>query len=128
MNADTINLLARATLDGSMPFPVIIGELIAEGVEYYYVDYAACTFTFYSDEHSTVTAPLLFEGLPSVSKNFDVAALKSAIFDSQQHDQKFRIFCERAMHARVGGYFAFLHGQRVVYFGRQGDLHTEWFP
>ena len=128
MNADTINSLARATLDGSMPFPQIVGELIAEGVEYYYVDYAACTFTFYSDAHSNVTAPLLFEGLPSVSQDFDIAALKAAILDSQQHGQKFRAFCERAMHAGVGGYFAFLRGQRVVYFGRQGDQHTEWFP
>ena len=32
------------------------------------------------------------------------------------------------MKSGVQGYFAFLRGQRVVYFGRQGDLHTEWFP
>lgn len=25
------------------------------------------------------------------------------------------------------GYFTFLRGQRVTYFGRQGDQHTEWF-
>lgn len=128
MNADTINSLAKATLDGSMPFPQIVGKLIAEGVEYYHVDYAACTFTFYSDAHSIVTAPLLFEELPSTSKDFDIAALKAAILDSQQHGQKFRVFCERAMRAGVGGYFAFLRGQRVVYLGRQGDQHTEWFP
>jgi hypothetical protein len=28
----------------------------------------------------------------------------------------------------VQGYFAFLSGKRVTYFGRQGDQHTEWFP
>ena len=36
MDADAISLLAKATLDGSMPFPKIIGELIANGVEYYH--------------------------------------------------------------------------------------------
>lgn len=85
MNAAEIARLARATLDGSMPFPAIAAE-------------------------------------------FDRAALKAAIVDSQQHDQKFRDFCERAVRAGVQGYFAYLRGLRVTYSGRQGDAHTEWFP
>ena len=28
----------------------------------------------------------------------------------------------------VQGYFAFLRGKRVTYWGRGGDQHTEWFP
>lgn len=127
MNADIIHSLAKATLNGSMPFPKIVGELIGEGVEYYHVDYVTYTFTFYSNAGATVTAPLLFQNLPSVSQDFDATALKAAILDSQQHGQKFDVFCERAMRAGVSGYFAFLRGQRVVYFGRQGNQHTEWF-
>ena len=128
MDADVVNSLAKATLDGSMPFPQIVGKLIAEGVEYYHVDYAANSFTFYSAAGSIVTASLPFEALPSVSPDFDVAALKAAILDSQQHGQTFRPFCERAVRAGVQGYFAFLRGQRVAYLGRQGDQHVEWFP
>ena len=128
MDADVISSLAKATLDGSMPFPQIVGKLIAEGVEYYHVDYAANSFTFYSAVGSIVTASLPFEGLPSVSSDFDAAALKAAILDSQRHGQKFRQFCERAIRAGVQGYFAFLRGQRVTYLGRQGDQHVEWFP
>ena len=37
-------------------------------------------------------------------------------------------FTRRAMLAGVQGYIAFLRGQRVTYFGRAGDQHTEWFP
>ncbi len=128
MNADAIKALAKATLDGSVPFPEIVGRLIAEGVEYYHVDYVAKSFTFYSAAGSTVIAPLSFEELPSVSLDFDAAALRAAILDSQQHGQKFRQFCERAIRAGVQGYFAFLRGQRVTYLGRQGDQHVEWFP
>lgn len=73
-------------------------------------------------------APLSFETLPAIADKLDLAELKAAILDSQQHGQKFRVFCERAMRAGVQGYFAFLRGQRVTYFGRQGDQHTEWFP
>jgi uncharacterized protein YbcV (DUF1398 family) len=128
MNADVVTSLAKATLDGAMPFPEIVGKLIAEGVEYYHVDYATNSFTFYSDSGSAVAASLPFEGLPSISADFDAAALKAAILDSQQHGQKFRAFCDRAIRAGVQGYFAFLRGKRVIYLGRQGDQHVEWFP
>jgi uncharacterized protein YbcV (DUF1398 family) len=128
MNADKILASAQATLDGSMPFPQIVGNLIAAGVEYYYVDYASKSFTFYSAAGAAVHAPLFFEGLPLIAENFNAAELRAAILDSQQHGQKFRQFCQRAMTAGVQGYFAFLRGQRVTYLGRQGDQHTEWFP
>lgn len=128
MDANVVSSLAKATLDGSMPFPQIVGKLIAEGVEYYHVDYATNSFTFYSASGSVVTASLPFEELPLISEDFDVTALKAAILDSQQHGQKFRAFCERAIRAGVQGYFAFLRGQRVTYLGRQGDQHVEWFP
>jgi uncharacterized protein YbcV (DUF1398 family) len=128
VNANEIALLAKATLDGSMPFPEVVGKLIANGVEYYHVDHATRSFTFYSASGAAVLAPICFEGLPSIAEDFDVAALKGAILDSQQHGQKFRAFCGRAMQAGVQGYMAYLRGKRVTYFGRQGDQHTEWFP
>ncbi len=75
-----------------------------------------------------MSVPLAFDKLPAIAKDLDLAALKVAILDSQQHGQKFRSFCERAMQAGVQGYVAYLRGQRVTYSGRQGDQHTEWFP
>lgn len=128
MNSNEIALLARATLDGSMPFPEIVGKLIANGVEYYHVDYATSSFTFYGASGAAVIAPITIENLPLIGEGFDVAALKAAILDSQHHGQKFREFCGRAMRAGVQGYLAYLRGKRVTYFGRQGDQHTEWFP
>jgi uncharacterized protein YbcV (DUF1398 family) len=128
MNANEIAVLARATLDGSIPFSEIVGKLIANGVEYYHVDYASASFTFYSTLGAAVVAPITFEKLPLISEDFDATALKAAILDSQQHGQKFRAFCERAIRAGVQGYIVYLRGKRVTYFGRQGDQHTEWFP
>jgi uncharacterized protein YbcV (DUF1398 family) len=128
MNADAVSSLAKATLDGSMPFPKIVGELMENGVEYYHVDYASNSFTFYSAAGSVVIAALPFEGLPLISSEWDASALRSAILDSQQNGQKFRQFCDRAMGAGVQGYFAFLRGRRVLYLGRGGEQHVEWFP
>ena len=128
MNSDLVLQAARASLTGSLPFPEIVRNLIQAGVEYYHVDYILLQFTFYGTNAASVVAPLTFEGLPAVAKDFDVAALRQTILDSQQDGQQFREFSHRAMRAGVQGYFAFLKGARVTYLGRQGDQHTEWFP
>jgi uncharacterized protein YbcV (DUF1398 family) len=64
----------------------------------------------------------------AVAADFDAAAVRADILDSQRSNQPYRDFTRRAMEAGVQGYFAFLRGKRVTYFGRQGDEHTEWFP
>ena len=102
--------------------------MIEEGVEYYLVDYRALRFTFYGAAGGIVVAPLLFEGLPEVGETLDVPDLRAAVRDSQVNGQKFRDFSARAMRAGVQSYFAFLRGKRVLYLGRQGDQHVEWFP
>jgi uncharacterized protein YbcV (DUF1398 family) len=128
MNTEIITSAAAATLAGSKPFPEIVGDLIAAGVEYYHVDYIALRKTYYGGSSAVVSTPIMCEGLPSVAADFDAAALRENILDSQQKNQPWREFTRRAMEAGVQGYHAFLRGQRVTYLGRQGDQHTEWFP
>lgn len=128
MNANHIRELGRATLSGSLPFPEIVGKLIAEGVEYYHVDYHTLQMRFYSAQGGAVLVPLSFENLPAIAEAFDAPALRAAIVDSQKNGQTFRDFSRRAAQAGVACYFAFLRGQRVTYLGRQGDQHVEWFP
>lgn len=128
MNADVIRKMAELSLSGAMPFPEIVGNLIKEGVEYYHVDYVSLLFSFYSAKGGVVVAPLALENMPEVAADFDVAALCAAIVDSQQHGQGYRQFCARAAKSGVQSYFVFLRGQRVLYIGRQGGQHVEWFP
>lgn len=128
MNVNEISLIASSSHDGKLTFPEAIGKLIDNGVAYYHVDYVACSTTYYSTLGATVLLPIEFEGLPVISENFDVAALKATILESQKNGQNYRVFCGRAMQAGVQGYIAFLLGKRVTYFGQLGDQHTEWFP
>lgn len=128
MNANIVRQMAAATLSGHLPFPEIVGRLIAEGVEYYRVDYVAKELAFYSAEGAVVVAPLTYESLPSVATEFDGPALRAAILDSQNKGQEFRQFSRRAVEAGVQSYCAFLRGARVTYMGRQGEQHIEWFP
>jgi uncharacterized protein YbcV (DUF1398 family) len=128
MNTEMITRTAHATLDGTISFPEVVGQLLAAGVEYYQVDYVGMRKTFYGDGGDVVVTAINYEGLPPVAADFDPAALRADILDSQRNGQKYRDFTRRAMVAGVQGYFAFLRGKRVTYFGRQGDQHTEWFP
>lgn len=128
MKSEIVAEAARATLSGSIPFPEVVRRLMETGVEYYHVDYVALQKTYYSASGEIIKTPITYEGLPSVSANFDADALRAAILDSQQNSQHYRDFTRRAMSAGVQGYMAFLRGQRVTYWGRNGDQHIEWFP
>jgi len=128
MNTEIITKAARATLGGSISFPEAVAQWLTAGVEYYHVDYIMMQKTFYDAEGDTVVTPINYEGLPPVAADFNLAALRADILDSQRNGQKYRDFTRRAMAAGTQGYFAFLRGKRVTYFGRQGDQHTEWFP
>lgn len=128
MNTELVQAAATATLTGTKSFPEIVGMLLEAGVEYYHVNYVTLRKTFYSAAGIAVTTPITYEGLTAVAADFDAAALRADILDSQRNGQNHRDFSRRAMQAGVQGYFAFLRGQRVTYFGRQGDQHTEWLP
>ncbi|MFO1418847.1 MAG: DUF1398 family protein [Methylotetracoccus sp.] len=128
MDTDIIATVARGTLDGSMPFPEVVRRLIETGVEYYHVDYVALRKSFYSASGDIVSTPITYERLPPVATDFDAPGLRAAILDSQLNGQHYRDFTARAMAAGVQGYIAFLRGQRVTYWGRNGEQHTEWFP
>ena len=111
-----------------MSFPEVVGQLLATGVEYYHVDYVGMRKIFYSADGQMVVTPINYEGLPPVSPEFSVEGLRANILDSQRNGQAYRDFTRRAVEAGVQGYFAFLRGKRVTYWGRTGDQHTEWFP
>lgn len=128
MNTKIIVETARQTLAGAISFPDVVGKLLAAGVEYYHVDYVGMKKTFYSADSDVVVTPISFEALPPVAADFSVEGIRADILDSQQNGQSYRDFTRRAIEAGVQGYFAFLRGKRVTYFGRQGDQHTEWFP
>ena len=128
MNANQITHIVNNSHKLNLSFPEVLGKLMEAGVEYYHVNYITLQHSFYSSEGAVVVVPLPFENFCSVASDFDETALKASIYDSQNNNQAYRQFSERAAQAGVQGYFVFLRGKRVVYMGRQGDQHTECFP
>jgi len=128
MNTKSIAETRQKILADTIAFPEVVNQLLAAGVEYYLVDYVGLRTTYYSPDGDMVVSPITCDGLPPVAAAFDLTALRANILDSQRNNQKYQDFARRAMAAGVQGYFAFLNGKRVTYFGRQGDQHTEWLP
>jgi uncharacterized protein YbcV (DUF1398 family) len=128
MDTQIITEAAIASLGGTKTFPEIVSKLISAGVEYYHVDYVGRCTQYYDGAGGRVITAIDFPDLPPIASDFDAGELRAAILDSQRNGQKFRAFSARAMAAGVQGYYAFLRGRRVTYFGRAGDQHTEWFP
>lgn len=128
MNTQIILSVSRHTLAGTIAFPEVVASLLEAGVEYYHVDYIARRKTFYGADGDVASTAIDFENLPAVAADFCAESVRAAIRDSQLNGQKYRDFSRRVMEAGVQGYFGFLRGKRVTYWGRQGDQHTEWFP
>ena len=128
MDTRTLTEVSLAVHEGRMSFPEVMRHLLAAGIESYRVDFAARRKTFLSVDGEAVELPLDFESLPAMAAELDVPALRANLLDSQQQGQKYRDFVRRAMEGGVLGYIAFLRGQRVLYWGRCGNQHIEWFP
>lgn len=63
---------ARATLDGSIPFPEVVRRLLETGAEHYHVDDVALRMPFSSADGHLVTMLIPYEGLPSVASGLRV--------------------------------------------------------
>jgi uncharacterized protein YbcV (DUF1398 family) len=63
-----------------------------------------------------------------VPHTFDASAVKAAVGEIQQGKIDYSTFLHRIIAAGCSHYEAFIQGKKVIYFGRLGDHHTEYFP
>jgi uncharacterized protein YbcV (DUF1398 family) len=127
MSKQVIHELAIATQQGKMTFPQVVKGLLEAGVESYLVDFAAKQKTHYLTDGTTLTVPMILEPGP-IAENFSGAGLVAAIRGAQADTVRYPEFVKRSTVAGIIGYWAFLSGKRVIYFGRQGEQHIEEFP
>ncbi len=127
MNQSEIHAVMLETEAGQLSFPHVVRRLLAAGVESYFVDFAAGAKHCYLAEggvHSdAMTLPLT-----PVAGEFSSAGLVQAIRGAQADTIRYPEFVRLSTDAGVVGYWAFLTGKKVIYFGRKGETHTELFP
>jgi uncharacterized protein YbcV (DUF1398 family) len=96
-------------------------------VESYLVDFAAMQKTHYLTDGTTHMVPMILDPSP-IAAEFNGAELVAAIRGAQADTVRYPEFVKRSTAAGVIGYWAFLTGKRVIYFGRKGEQHMEEFP
>lgn len=108
-------------------FREAVRRLVAEGVERYHVDYSRTETTFYNTDGQSLVVPMR---LPphEIAAKFSVEGVAAAVRQSQRGEHTYADFLAKTASAGCVGYFAQLSGRRVIYFGRDGDMHTEHFP
>jgi uncharacterized protein YbcV (DUF1398 family) len=125
--------LARATLEGAendtMTFPDGVKMLIGAGFDGYSVDFRRSTRTYYLPDGNALELETERLSVP-VAERFDAATVTDAIREAQQlvPGYGYRKFCTKVVAAGCAGYLVSLLGKRVVYYGRTGETHTEYFP
>jgi uncharacterized protein YbcV (DUF1398 family) len=119
--------LAIATQQGKMTFPQVVKGLLEAGVESYLVDFATKQKTHYLADGTTHTVAMILEPGP-IEAEFDHSGLVAAIRGAPADTVRYPEFVKRSTAAGVIGYWAFLTGKRVIYFGRKGEQHIEEFP
>lgn len=114
---------------GSMTFPQIVQTLIAAGFDGYLVDFRQGSITYYLPDGDLVQLKAVHVG-HAVAERFDVDAVRQGIRDAQQLVAGYTYggFCQTVTAAGCAGYFVSFLGKRVLYFGRTGEVHTEFFP
>src|SRR5262245_60767407 len=119
--------LVRAAVEAKKTFPEIVGGLSEIGVERYHADYSRGEQTVYfaDGESVVVTVPW---GEHPMGREFLASVVESAVKQSQRGEHTYIDFVRKTMAAGCVGYFVQIRGKRVDYFGRNGEVHTEWFP
>lgn len=127
MNTQTMHDALAGSLAGELTFPQVIGMLAQAGVESYRVDFINGQDVFYLADGRTHTE-LLGPASAPAAEDLDIPELVALIRAAQADTLRYPQFVEGSLKAGVAAYHVFLNGRKAVYFGRKGDMHTEYFP
>ena len=114
-------------MTGSIPFGEIVARLMTAGIERYHADYSRMENTYYLPDGTSAVVPMTLEH-PSITQAFSAAAVEASVRQAQRSEIKYPQFVRQTAAAGCVGYFVQITGQCVQYFGRNGEVHTEWFP
>jgi uncharacterized protein YbcV (DUF1398 family) len=130
MNSDQIKTArecAKLSASGKIHFGDVVGRLMEAGIERYHADYSRRETTYYAAAGGTCVAPMACEDA-AIAQTFSAEKIEAAIRQAQRGEIMYPQFAHLALAAGCVGYFVQISGKRAQYFGRNGEIHTEWFP
>ena len=125
--------IARQCLEGAesgtMTFPQIVGTLVVAAFDGYLVDLQLARATYYLQDGEGFDLPAHLSSV-AVAVEFNVDVVKAVIREAQAlvPGYTYKGFCDKVKRGGCAGYLVSFLGRRVLYFGRTGETHTEYFP
>lgn len=130
MSPDQIAVIqdcASRTTQGTITFGEVVGKLIDIGVERYHADFSRHEGTFYMPNGQSLVVWMKYP-TQDVAKTFSEKGIAEAIGKIQRGEIIYTDFVALTQAAGCVGYFVQIVGKRVLYFGRNGEVHVEPFP
>jgi uncharacterized protein YbcV (DUF1398 family) len=118
---------ARLSAAGAIHFGEVIQRLIANGIERCHADYARDETTYYATAGGSCIVPIAVAH-GEIADAFSASQVEAGVRQSQRGEIRYPEFTRQAVAAGCVGYFVQITGKCVQYFGRRGEIHTEWFP
>jgi uncharacterized protein YbcV (DUF1398 family) len=118
---------AELSAAGKIHFGEVVGRLMKAGIERYHADYSRMENTYYAPDGGSCVVPMEHEPMP-IAQEFSAAGVEAAVRQAQRGEIMYPQFTRQALAAGCVGYFVQIAGKCVHYFGRNGEIHTEWFP
>ena len=125
--------VARTCLEGAESgaddLPADCRHLIEAGFDGYAFDLRRGTAAYYRPGGEAVELGAT-RTTELVAERFDAALVKEAIGEAQAlvPGYTYKGFCAKVARAGCAGYLVSFLGKRVLYYGRTGQTHTEYFP
>ena len=124
---DVARECAKESAAGRIHFGEVVARLMAAGVERYHADYSRRENTYYWPDGNSCVVPMEHEPA-TIAAEFSAEGVEGAVRQAQRGEIMYPEFTRQVLAAGCVGYFVQISGKCVQYFGRNGEVHTEWFP
>ncbi len=128
MDSKVLEECERLSFENKLPFPGVIKRLMETGVERYCADLVRLEKFYYAGNGENLTEKIPLKEAPAIGIPFSAEQVKEAVQTIQQGKIDYPEFLKQIMKAGVVYYDVFIDGRRVIYTGRNGDFHIEYFP
>ncbi|MFT3787914.1 MAG: DUF1398 family protein [Tepidisphaeraceae bacterium] len=118
---------AAKSLAGEIHFGEVVCRLMEAGIERYHADYSRMENTYYLASGASHVVPIGHASMAG-AEDFSASAVAASVRQAQRGEIKYPQFVDQTCAAGCIGYFVQIAGKCVQYFGRKGEIHTEWFP
>lgn len=123
---DVVRECATGSHAGTLNFATVVQKLAQAGIEQYHADFLRAETTYYLPDGDSHVVELSVPASP-IADEFSGDAVASAV-KAAQGGLPYREFLQRSFEAGCTGYIVSIAGKRVIYLGRRGDMHIEYFP